>query len=79
MVMNPSARQETLEKRVQSLGQEDPLEEEMATHSRVLAWGNPTDRAQWATVHGVAKESDTTEHTQCGAKAEDLETDRRGF
>ena len=23
---------------VQSLGQEDPLEEEMATHSRILAW-----------------------------------------
>ena len=23
---------------VQSLGQEDPLEEEMATHSNILAW-----------------------------------------
>ena len=26
---------------VQSLGQEDPLEEEMATHSRTLAWEIP--------------------------------------
>ena len=29
--------QETLETWVQSLGQEDPLEEEMATHSSILA------------------------------------------
>ena len=27
--------------RVQSLGQEDPLEEEMATHSSILAWRIP--------------------------------------
>jgi len=26
---------------VQSLGQEDPLEKEMATHSSILAWGIP--------------------------------------
>ena len=38
------------------LGWEDPLEEGMATHSRILAWRIPTDReAWWATVHGVAK------------------------
>ena len=30
--------QETQETQVQSLGQEDPLEEEMATHFRILAW-----------------------------------------
>ena len=35
MVKNSSAKQET---QVLSLGQEDPLEKEMATHSRVLAW-----------------------------------------
>ena len=29
------------ETQVQSLGQEDPLEKEMATHSRVLAWKIP--------------------------------------
>ena len=32
---------------VRSLGQEEPLEKEMETHSSTLAW--------WATVHGVAK------------------------
>ena len=30
-----------LETRVQSLGQEDPLEEGMATHSSILAWRIP--------------------------------------
>ena len=35
MVKNLPAMQQT---RVQSLGQEDPLEEEMATHSSILAW-----------------------------------------
>ena len=29
---------------VQSLGQEDLLEKEMATHSNILARGNPMDR-----------------------------------
>ena len=29
------------ETRVQSLGQEDPLEKEMTTHSSILAWGIP--------------------------------------
>ena len=38
MVRNLSAVQET---RVQSLGWEDPLEEEMATHSSILAWDFP--------------------------------------
>ena len=32
---------EKQETRVQSLGQEDPLEEEMATHSSILAWKIP--------------------------------------
>ena len=41
---------------VWSLGWEDPLEEEMATHSSILAWRIPMDRgARWATVHGVTK------------------------
>ena len=35
MVKNPPAVQET---QVQSLSREDPLEEEMAAHSSVLAW-----------------------------------------
>ena len=33
--------QETHKMRVQSLGQEDPLEEEVATHSSILAWKIP--------------------------------------
>ena len=38
MVKNPPAIQET---RVQSLGQENPLEKGSATHSRILAWRIP--------------------------------------
>ena len=42
--------------RVQSLGWEDPLEEGMVTHYRILTWRIPMDRvAGQATVHGVAK------------------------
>ena len=33
--------QEMSETEVRSLGQEDPLEEGMATHSSILAWGIP--------------------------------------
>ena len=56
--------QETRESQVRSLGQEDPLEEGMATHSSILAWSGilPRDReAWWATVYGGRKESDTAE------------------
>ena len=38
MVKNLPAMQET---QVWSLGQEDPLEEEMVTHSSILAWRIP--------------------------------------
>ena len=55
MVKNPPDKQET---QVQSLGGEDPLEKEMATHSCLR---NSVDRgAWWATVYGVT-ESDTSE------------------
>ena len=41
---------------VSSLGQEDPLEKEMATHSSILAWCNPTARVAWqVTAHGLAR------------------------
>ena len=43
-IKNPPAMQETQKMwktQVQSLGWEDPLEEEMATHSSVLAWRTP--------------------------------------
>ena len=45
------------EMQVRSLGREDPLEEDTATHSIILAWRIPLDRgAWWATVHVVKKE-----------------------
>ena len=47
--------QETKETQVQSLGQGDPLEEETATHSSVLAWEIPWIEEPGGLVHGVAK------------------------
>ena len=42
---------------VPSLDWQDSLEKGMATHSSVLAWGNPMDGGAWqAIVHGVKKE-----------------------
>ena len=38
MAKNPPAKQET---QARSLGWEDPLEKEMATHSSILAWETP--------------------------------------
>ena len=46
-VKNPSAMQETQEMQVQSLGQEDPLEGCLATHSSILAW-----RVSWTEKPG---------------------------
>ena len=48
--------QETKETQVRFLGWEDPLEEEMATHSSILAWRiHSMDKGAWqATVHGIA-------------------------
>ena len=57
MVENLSAMQEI---QVQSLGQDDSLEEGMATHSSILAWRIPVDRGAWqATVLGVVKSCQT--------------------
>ena len=54
MVKNQPAMQKTW---VQSLGWEDPLEKEMATHSSILAWRIPwTEEPDGLlTVHGVTK------------------------
>ena len=55
-VKNLPAVQETQEMWVRSLGWEDPLEKEMATHSSISCLKNPMDRgAWWATVPGVTK------------------------
>ena len=45
------------ETQVRSLGPEDPLEKEMATHSSTLSClENPMEGGAWqATLHGVAK------------------------
>ena len=54
MVKSPPAMQDT---QVQSLGQEDPLEEGMTTHSSILAWRIPwteePGRLQSTGSHGV--------------------------
>ena len=48
---------------VPSLGQEDPLEKEMAAHSSILAWRIPwTEEPVWLHPRGI-KELDTTETT----------------
>ena len=48
MVKNLSAKWKTW---VQSLGWEDPLEEGMATHSRILAWRIPQESDMIAIKH----------------------------
>ena len=53
VVKNLPALQEMQETWIQSLGWEDPLEEEMAAHSSILAGKSHKER--WATVHGVAE------------------------
>ena len=52
MVKNPPARQQT---QVRSLGQEDPLEKGMATHSSILAWRISWTEKSLAVVHGVTQ------------------------
>ena len=59
VVKNPPVMQETQETQVQSLGWEDPMEKEMATHTSTLAWKIPwTERGDSPWGH---KELDTTE------------------
>ena len=55
MVKNLPAMQET---QIRFLGQEDPLEKGMVTHSSILAWRIPW--TEESTVHDIA-ESDTNE------------------
>ena len=46
---------------VQSLGQEDPLEKEMATHSNILAWRIPWTEEPGGYSPRGRKQSDMTE------------------
>ena len=62
MVKNPPANAGDIEMPIQSLGQEDPLQEGMAIHSSIPAW-----RISWTEEPGglesMGSESDTTEAT----------------
>ena len=60
MVKNPPAVPEMWvrsQSREDSLGWEDPLKEEMATHCSILAWIIPwtEEPGRLLTIHGVAK------------------------
>ena len=56
-VNNLPAMQET---QVQSLGQKDPLEKEMATHSSILAWEIPWTEEPGGLLSMGSQELDTT-------------------
>jgi len=52
MVKNPPAMQET---QVRSLGEEDPLEKGMVTHSSILAWEiSWTEEPGWQAIQSIA-------------------------
>ena len=57
LVKNLPAMQETW---VQLLGQEDPLEKEMATHSSILAWRIPRTEEPGRLQSMGSQKSDTT-------------------
>ena len=64
VVKNPPANAGDVRVQVRSLGREDPLEEEVATHSSILAW-----RIAWTEEPGGlqsmgCKKSDTTDTTE---------------
>ena len=68
MVKNLPAMQKTQDTRVHSLGQEDHLEKEMATHSSILAWKFHGQRSLVGYSPRGHKESDTTERTSTCAQ-----------
>ena len=65
-VKNLPAMQETQEIQLQGPGQEDPLEEVMATHSSILAWKIPWTEEPVQRVKGCQKVryDRATEHTE---------------
>ena len=72
MVKNPPANAGEVRDEGSIPGSEDPLKEEMAAHSCILAWKNPMDRgAWWATVQRVAK-SQTGLSMHAGTRRGDL-------
>ena len=72
MVKNPPAVQEM---QVRSLGQEDPLEEEMATRSSILAWGIPWTEdpaGQQSMGHKESDRTDRLNNKQVSIKAQSI-------
>ena len=68
VIKNPLANAGGVRDAVQSRDQEDPLEEEMATHSSILAWRSPwteeAGRPQFIGMHRVGhNRSDLAQHT----------------
>ena len=72
VVKNPPVKQETW---IQSLGWEDPLEKEMATHTSILAWEKKSHGQRSLAGYSPwgCKESDTTE--QLNNKQQSAETE----
>ena len=71
VVRNLPARQQTQETWVCSLGREDPLQEEMATHSSILTWKIPgTEEATGLESMGLqrVRHDEATTHTSTGGK-----------
>ena len=64
--------------RAQSSGREDPLEEGIATHSRIQALKSPTDRGAWqATVHRVTQSQ--TQQKRWSMHVQHGQLARKGF
>ena len=61
MIKNPPANAGDAEIWVQSRGQEDPLKEEMAVHSSILAWEIPRTEDPGGLQSMGSQESDTTQ------------------
>ena len=63
MVKNLPANAGDIRDALRSLGQKNPLEKEMATHSRIFAWRIPWTEEPGRLQSIESQESDTTEAT----------------
>ena len=66
MVKNLLAKAGDQETQVQSLGREDPLEEEMETHANILAWRIPWTEEPGGLPSMGSQRVDATENTHTG-------------
>ena len=71
--------QETLETWVHFLGQEDPLEKEIATHSSILAWRIPWTEEPGGLQFVGSQASDTTSRYLFCLTAQDISKGFLGF